>query len=328
MSKTQSKDEYEEPLLENDPGLLSQETGFSLKKAALSGESVSNYIEDTLPKLAVVDGKPVISSLEIAQMFGKEHKDVLKAIRNVVDDSSEEFGQRNFALTSYKDTWNREMPMCNLSRDGFSALAFSFTGKKAAAYREAYIRQFNAMEAKLVELQIQGIRESLPKAKSRFGTQSHAELLKSKFNIYGHELDILHEILGNMLNRVDGVLSEQNANVFKNVFMRDWEKRLAEAYTDFMDGTNHRLGNEFYKSIREIHIKRVQNGEAKLPLSFSREHAFSLVLHLLGEFCEEKYRGFWTGDYFGAPLRLKNGNDSANAVDLIETEYLAQRIEK
>jgi hypothetical protein len=102
-----------------------------------------------------------------------------------------------------------------------------FTGKKAAAYREAYIKQFNAMEAKLVELQIQGIRESLPKAKSRFGTQSNAELLKVKFKIYGHELDILHEILGNMLNRVDGVLSEQNANVFKNVFMRDWEKRLS-----------------------------------------------------------------------------------------------------
>jgi hypothetical protein len=48
MSKTPSKDEYEEPLLENDPGLLSQETGFSLKKAALRGESVSDYIEEQL----------------------------------------------------------------------------------------------------------------------------------------------------------------------------------------------------------------------------------------------------------------------------------------
>ena len=325
---TQSKDDYEEPLLENEPGLLAQQTGFSIKKAATTGESVSNYIEDTLPKLTVIDGKPVISSLEVAEMFGKEHKDVLKAIRNAVDDCSEEFAQRNFAPGSYLDTQNQSRPMFSLSRDGFTLLAMGFTGKQAAAYREAYIKQFNAMEAKLVELQIQGIRESLPKAKPRFGTQSHAELLKVKFKIYGHELDILHEILGNMLNRVDGVLSEQNATVFKNVFMRDWEQRLAEAYTDFMDGTDHRLGNEFYKSIREIHLQRVQKSEVKEPFSFSREHAFSLVLHLLGEFCEEKYRGFWTGDYFGAPLRLKNDNDSANAVDLIETEYLSQRIEK
>ena len=94
---TQSKDDYEEPLLDNELGLLAQETGFSIRKAATTGESVSNYIEDTLPKLTVIDGKPVISNLEVAQMFGKEHKDVLKAIRNAVDECSEEFAQRNFA---------------------------------------------------------------------------------------------------------------------------------------------------------------------------------------------------------------------------------------
>jgi Rha family phage regulatory protein len=327
MSKTQSKDEYEEPLLENDTGLLAQETGFSLKKAATRGESVSNYIEDTLPKLTVIDGKPVISSLEVAEMFGKEHFHILRDIKTTKDDCSDEFGESNFGLSSYTNSQNKEQPMYNLSRDWFTMLAMGFTGKKAAAYREAYIKQFNAMEAKLVELQIQDIRESLPKAKPRFGTQSHAELLNDKFKIYGHELDILHEILGNMLNRVDGVLSEQNATVFKNVFMRDWEKRLAEAYTDFMNGTDHRLGNEFYKSIREIHLQRVQKSEVKEPLSFSREHAFSLVLHLLGEFCEEKYRGFWTGDYFGAPLRLKNGNDSTQIGKLLETETKPKEIQ-
>lgn len=142
------------------------------------------------------------------------------------DDCSEEFSRRNFTPSEYIDSRGKTQTIYNLSRDGFTLLAIGFRGKKAAAFSESYIKQFNAMEAKLVELQIQGIRESLPKAKPRFGTQSHAELLKAKFNIYGHELDILHEILGNMLNRVDCVLSEQNANVFKNVFMRDWEKRL------------------------------------------------------------------------------------------------------
>ena len=78
MPKTPSADEYEAPLVENDTGILARETGFSIEKATLRGESVSNYIEDTLPKLMVIDGKPVISSLEVAQMFGKEHKDVLK----------------------------------------------------------------------------------------------------------------------------------------------------------------------------------------------------------------------------------------------------------
>ena len=208
--------------------------------------------------------------------------------------------------------------MYNLSRDGFTLLAMGFTGKKAAAYREAYIREFNNMEAQLVELQIQCIKAGLPKPKPRFGTQSHAELLEVKYKIYGHELDILHEILGNMLSRVDGVLGEQNATTFKHVFMRDWEKRLDEAHTSFMSGKDFRLGDAFYRSIRELHLKRVQRGEIDQPLNFSREHAFSLVLHLLGEFCEEKYRGFWTGDYFGAPLRLKNGNGKDGDGNLLQ----------
>lgn len=322
-----SKDDYEEPLLENEPGLLAQETGFSIRKAATTGESVSNYIEDTIPKLAVVEENPSSAAWKLLRCLGKSTTTYSGTSRRWFPDCSEEFSQLNFEGGSYLDAQNQSRPKYLLSRDGFTMLAMGFTGKKAAAYREAYIKQFNAMEAKLVELKIQGIREMLPKAKPRFGTQSHAELLKVKFKIYGHELDILHEILGNILSRVDGVLSEQNATVFKNVFMRDWEKRLAEAYTDFMNGTDHRLGNEFYKSIRELHIQRIQTGEAKQPLSFSREHAFSLVLHLLGEFCEEKYRGFWTGDYFGAPLRLKNWNDSAQTAKLLETETKPKEIQ-
>lgn len=48
--------------------------------------------------VAVKDGKVVTTSLKIAEVFGKQHKDVLKAIRNL--ECPEDFSQRNFALTS------------------------------------------------------------------------------------------------------------------------------------------------------------------------------------------------------------------------------------
>jgi hypothetical protein len=78
--KTKSSSETEEnlnrdkgPRLDSEPGILAKETDLAIEKAAQSGESVSNFIENVSPKLVVIEGKPVDSSLEVAEMFGKEH---------------------------------------------------------------------------------------------------------------------------------------------------------------------------------------------------------------------------------------------------------------
>jgi len=55
------------------------------------------------------------------------------------------------------DTGNgatRESPAYNLTRDGFTLLAMGFTGKKALAFKLAYIDAFNRMEAGLRPPQI------------------------------------------------------------------------------------------------------------------------------------------------------------------------------
>lgn len=86
----------------------------------------------------------VVSSLDIAETFGKEHKNVLKDIREL--ECSEEFSRLNFEPTSYKDKFNREQPMYYITRDGFTILVMGYNGEKAMRFKEAYIRQFNAME--------------------------------------------------------------------------------------------------------------------------------------------------------------------------------------
>ena len=92
------------------------------------------------------DGKDTAraNSLIVAKMFGKNHRDVLRAIKNI--DCSEEFAQRNFALSKYKDSTGRKLPCVMMTRDGFTFLAMGFTGKKAAQFKEAYIKRFNEME--------------------------------------------------------------------------------------------------------------------------------------------------------------------------------------
>ena len=90
----------------------------------------------------------VVTSLDIAETFCKEHKHILRDIREL--ECSEEFRQSNFGLTSYSDVQNKKQPMYYITRDGFTLLVMGYTGEKAMKFKEAYIKQFNAMEKALI----------------------------------------------------------------------------------------------------------------------------------------------------------------------------------
>lgn len=89
------------------------------------------------------------TSLIVAQAFGKNHYDVLKAITNL--ECSTAFNERNFAAVEYEDAKGEMRPAYQLTRDGFAFLAMGFTGKKAAAWKEKFLAAFNAMECALTK---------------------------------------------------------------------------------------------------------------------------------------------------------------------------------
>lgn len=90
----------------------------------------------------------VVTSLDVAETFGKEHRRVMQDIREL--ECSEEFNQHNFVLIDYIDSRNRKQPMYYITRDGFTLLVMGYTGEKAMRFKEAYIKQFNAMEKALI----------------------------------------------------------------------------------------------------------------------------------------------------------------------------------
>lgn len=90
----------------------------------------------------------IVTSLDIAETFGKEHKRVLQDIREL--ECSEDFRQHNFVQSSYVNSQNKKQPMYYVTRDGFTLLAMGYTGEKAMKFKEGYIRQFNAMEKLLI----------------------------------------------------------------------------------------------------------------------------------------------------------------------------------
>lgn len=107
--------------------------------------------DQELSLVAVENEHAVTTSMRVAEVFGKQHKDVLRAVKSL--DCSEDFHKRNFALMQKSikigNGAERKSPMYYITRDGFMFLVMGFTGKTAAKWKEAYIKAFNEMEAKI-----------------------------------------------------------------------------------------------------------------------------------------------------------------------------------
>ena len=99
--------------------------------------------------VSLANGRVTTSSLIVAQHFHKLHKDVLRSINNL--ECSEDFTQRNFAPSEYKDNSGKSNRCYIITKDGFMFLVMGFTGKEAALWKERFINAFNEMEAKLQE---------------------------------------------------------------------------------------------------------------------------------------------------------------------------------
>lgn len=91
--------------------------------------------------------KTAVTSLDVAETFGKAHKNVLRDIETL--GCSGEFNRLNFELISYKDVMRRKQKAYSMTRDGFTLLVMGYTGELAMKFKEAYIKQFNAMEEAL-----------------------------------------------------------------------------------------------------------------------------------------------------------------------------------
>lgn len=101
------------------------------------------------PQVIIRNGKAVTTSQAVAEYFHKLHKNVIQKIETL--DCSPEFNELNFKLVDYTDAKGEKRPMYEMTKDGFVFLVMGFTGKKAAAFKESYIAEFNRMEAELIK---------------------------------------------------------------------------------------------------------------------------------------------------------------------------------
>jgi Rha family phage regulatory protein len=106
-----------------------------------------NQIENIKKTMIVKDGQVFATSREVAMTFGKKHKNVLRDIQ--VMEIPDEWRGLNFEPSSYINAQNKQQPMVEMTRDGFTILAMGFTGKAAMRFKLAYIEAFKQMEKAL-----------------------------------------------------------------------------------------------------------------------------------------------------------------------------------
>ncbi len=164
--------------------------------------------------------RAAVTSLDVAETFGKEHYHVLEDIRVIQSNiSSPEFSGL-FLEETYTASNGKKNPMYVMGRDGFTLLVMGYTGEAAMRFKLAYINQFNAMEealrGKLIERQ-KGIavRQALTKA-----LQQSAEDARMHGHSYSTYTNCIYKVLFGM-----------NANQLREKFGIGKKESLRDCFT-------------------------------------------------------------------------------------------------
>lgn len=133
------------------------------------------------------DNQVYCDSLQVAESFGKQHRNVTRDIENL--ECSKEFNMLNFERICYKDSRGRRQQKYIMTKDGFTFLVMGYRGKKAAQFKEAYIKQFNAMAEFITVLS--EVKEDFPEFTEAVKL-AHPE---PKPYHYSNEINMLYSII-------------------------------------------------------------------------------------------------------------------------------------
>lgn len=101
---------------------------------------------NNLNLVSINNNQVVVSSRQVADNFEKEHKVVLRSIKEIL--AVQNCATKFFHESTFTNR-GKQYPEYLMNRDGFSLLVMGFTGEKALEWKVKYINAFNAMEQEL-----------------------------------------------------------------------------------------------------------------------------------------------------------------------------------
>lgn len=196
-----------------------------------------------------------LTSLEVAEMVEKPHKELLKDIRRY-------FGQFNevkippvdfFEESTYIDGKGETRPCYKVTKKGCEFIANKLTGTKGTAFTAKYINRFHEMETALrvpstalgqIQLIAQGCVELEQKIDN---VERDLQTFKQEMPLLGVDMDVLKKAVN---VKVVDALGGINSNAYNNKSVR------GKVYSDCWNELKRQFG--FVKSYKEMKRNQIE----------------------------------------------------------------------
>lgn len=212
------------------------------------------------------------NSLLVAEKFGKEHRNVVRDIRNLLEGGVLKNEQTPmFEETVYVNEQNEQSyPMYLMNRDGFSLLVMGFTGKKAMQFKLDYIKAFNQMEEVIKE-------STKPK--------SQAEMLLEQCKLMVEQ----EHRLANVEKRLDDFEKERiengkllleaeiSSNKVPEITMRNKIRKLVNQYASATNTSQQDVWHKVYDNLYyayNISVNSYKKEGKQTKLDIAEKHGF------------------------------------------------------
>lgn len=182
-----------------------------------------------MEKLIIINhnGVNVTDSREVAEMIGKEHKNLIRDIRNYIEalHGSKLSSEKFFIESEYLNSRNQKQPCYLLTKQGCEMVANKMTGEKGIIFTAKYVQAFNKMD-KLIQsnLSINEFKGQLITLVNDIFEEKMSDV-KEYYKINSKSKNNLSSYIKKRLGilRADGEYEQVKARVFLLLGINKWE---------------------------------------------------------------------------------------------------------
>ena len=145
-----------------------------------------------VPLIETVNGIPMTTSTNVARVFGKMHKHVLRDTERLIEQAPD-FGRTNFGLCFQNNGLQNGKPLkfYQMTETGFMLLAMGFTGPKALQFKLQFIAAFNAMREAIQSTKVDTLQDVIAKLATLERERAKASYAGKALSEWGHKKDAL-----------------------------------------------------------------------------------------------------------------------------------------
>lgn len=225
----------------------------------------------------------VTSSRNVARDFGKGHREVLRAIDNIINSGAVQDCTTLFYETTYVHEQNKqEYRQYLMNRDGFTLLVMGFEGREAMQFKMKYINAFNEMEKELkqpksIEDLIILQAQSMKDVKQRL-----SEIEKTQEG-YKKVISINNKNWRDDVNRILNTIARKNGGIYKQIRKESYSRLESRGRCDL----ERRLDNKIERLVQEGATKTKINNTNKLDIINDDPKLLEIYLAIVKEMAIE-----------------------------------------